>query len=288
VSEGTELLLYSGQGPSPFDLSIRDTSAATYPCRYGYAWVGEIVELGPGVTTPAPGTRVFALEPHGDFHVLSAADARVLEPGIPAERAVMAANLETAVTCLWDAGVSVGDEVVVMGGGVVGLLVTWLATRAGARVRLVEPRVSRQEIGLALGAATVVAPDDDEPDGAADVVIEATGQPSVLDHAIEHAGPEAAVVVASFYGARTFPIRLGTTFHRRRLQLRASQVSTIPPGRAPRWTRARRFGVVCRLLGAARLDKLLGTRVSLDDASRIYARLAEGCDGGAQTVFTYR
>jgi len=111
VSQGTELLLYRGEGPTPFDLSLGSADASTYPRRYGYAWVGEVVERGES-SAFSLGDRVFSLAPHGSFHRLRDADARRLPRAVPAARGVLAASLETAVTCVWDAGAELGDDVV--------------------------------------------------------------------------------------------------------------------------------------------------------------------------------
>ncbi|WP_438038292.1 zinc-dependent alcohol dehydrogenase [Sorangium sp. So ce128] len=289
VSQGTELLLFRGEGPTPFDPSLDAPDAEcapTYPRRYGYAWVGEVVARGEGAAL-GPGDRVFALAPHGDLHLLGPGAARGLPRSIPAERAVLAANLETAITCVWDAGVGLGDDVVVLGGGVVGLLIVALARRAGAVVRLVEPSERRRQVGLALGAAAALRPEDDRPRGDADAVIAATGHPEELDRAIAHAAREATVTVASFYGARTSPVALGAEFHRRRLRLRASQVSTLPPERAPRWDHARRFALVRALLEDPALDALLDPSVPLDAAPSVYAELAAEPGARLQTVFRY-
>jgi len=290
ISQGTELLLFRGEGPTPFDPSLDAPGAPTYPRRYGYSWVGEVIARGRslnGTAAPEIGTRVFALAPHGDLHALDAAAARPIPLAIPAARAVLAANLETAVTSVWDSGASIGDEVVVLGGGVVGLLTTWLAARAGASVRLVEPSARRRALGRALGAAAAVDPADDEPRAEADVVFEATGTPAALAWAIAHAATEALVVVVSFYGARSASVPLGADFHRRRIALRASQVSAVPATRAPRWTLARRFDLVRRLLQDPVLDVLLDIPVPFDDAPRAYARIDAAPGEGAQAVLGY-
>jgi 2-desacetyl-2-hydroxyethyl bacteriochlorophyllide A dehydrogenase len=283
VSQGTELLLYRGLGPTPFDPSLDAPGAPTYPRRYGYAWVGEVVE---GRGELGPGARVFALAPHGDVHVLDVAAVRLIDRAIPPARAVLAANLETAVTCVWDSALSLGDKVVVLGGGVVGLLVARLAARAGASVRLVEPSPRRRAAAGALGI-DAVAPEDDRPNGGADVVFEATGQPEALERAIAHAGREARIVVASFYGAKTAPVPLGSDFHRRRLRLHASQVSSLPSDRLPRWTFARRFELVRGLLADASLDALVDPPVPFARAAAVYAQLDRAPGDAVQTVFEY-
>src|SRR6185369_5043622 len=226
VSQGTELLLYRGEGPTPFDPSLDASGAPTYPRRYGYAWVGEVVETQSAAHPLA--ARVFALVPHGDEHCLQAAQARLLPAHVPPARAVLAANLETAVNVVWDAQLGLGDDVVVIGGGVVGLLTGQLAKRSGAsHVHLIEPSAPRRAAALALGFDTARSPDAVELT-AADVVVEASGDPACLDLAISLARDEGSVVVASFYGARVAPVALGSEFHRRRLTLRSSQVSRLP------------------------------------------------------------
>ena len=156
VSQGTELLLYRGEGPNPFDPSLDAPGTPTYPRRYGYAWVGEVAETR--ADDVRAGTRIFALAPHGDEHTFAAAQVRPLPASIPALRATLAANLETAITVIWDAELALGDSVVVVGGGVVGLLCGWLARRAGAsRVRLVESSVRRRQAATAVGIDEVVS-----------------------------------------------------------------------------------------------------------------------------------
>ena len=269
-----------------FDPSLEGSSTHTYPRRYGYAWVGEVAATGEGVQL-ARGTRVFALAPHGDAHTLHEDAVRPLPRDVPARRAVLAANLETAVTCAWDANVSLGDDAVVLGGGVVGALTGWLLARSGANVTILERRAKRRAAAQALVPTARVEPDA-EPDGAADVVVEATGDPRVLDAAIAWARPEARVVVASFYGTRRAPIDLGDAFHRRRLELRASQVSSIPPRLRERWSPARRWRLVLSLLREGALDALLAPPVPFAEAAELYAALDTDADVPPAHVFVYR
>jgi NADPH:quinone reductase-like Zn-dependent oxidoreductase len=284
VSQGTELLLFKGEGPMPFDPSLDAPGAPTYPRRYGYAWVGEVLESES--LSHAVGARLFALLPHGDEHCFEAERARVLPAEIPPPRAVLAANLETAINVVWDAGVALGDRVAVVGGGVVGLLAGYAARRSGAAcVRLLEPSERRRQAALRLGfdCATV------EPLGLGthDVVIEASGNPACLDLAIALLRDEGLVAVASFYGARTAPVALGAEFHRRRLTLRSSQVSRLPPGRAPGWSFERRFALVTELLKDPTLDTLIEPPTPFDDAAATYARLVRSPGAALQTVFGY-
>jgi NADPH:quinone reductase-like Zn-dependent oxidoreductase len=213
---------------------------------------------------------------------------RVLPEGISSLRATLAANLETALNVVWDAGISLGDDVVVVGAGIVGLLVVYLAKRAGAAsVLVVEPSSRRREAAVVLGADIAVSPADDAPRARADVVVEATGQPVALDRAIEHAGDEGTVVVASFYGERCAPVVLGGGFHRRRLNLKASQVSRLPAAKAPRWNVDRRWQSVLGFLSDRRLDALLDPPVPFAEAEGWFARLSAGSTAALQIAFAY-
>ncbi|MBX3228391.1 MAG: hypothetical protein KIT84_07045 [Labilithrix sp.] len=272
ISQGTELLLYLDEGPAVFDPSL---GAASYPSRYGYAWIGEREDTG---------ARVFGLLPHGDAHVVALDRLRAMRADVPATRAALAANLETAITCVWDAEPVLGERAVVLGGGVVGALTAWLLARSGVDVELVEPRAGRRAAAAALVRAVASRSD------AADLVVEATGDPAALDAAIAIAAPEARVVVASFYGRRRAAIDLGDAFHRRRLRLVASQVSSIPPRLRAGWTFDRRFDLVSSLLGDPALDALVAppVRFGTEEASAVYAELAAGADDAPPCrVFEY-
>jgi 2-desacetyl-2-hydroxyethyl bacteriochlorophyllide A dehydrogenase len=287
ISQGTELLLYRGEGPQDFDSSLGDgASTSLYPRRYGYSWVGEVVESR--VLGIAPGQRIFSLRAHGDSHVIDGGQCRVLPDSVPSLRATLAANLETALNVVWDAGISLGDDVVVVGAGIVGLLVVYLAKRAGASsVRVVEPSSRRREAAVRLGANIAVSPAEDEPRASADVVVEATGQPTSLDRAIAHAGEEGTVVVASFYGERRAPVALGGEFHRRRLRLKASQVSRLPLAKGARWNVNRRWERVLEFLSDKRLDELLDPAVPFAQAETMFARLSATSTASLQMALAY-
>jgi threonine dehydrogenase-like Zn-dependent dehydrogenase len=285
VSHGTERLLYLGEGPhgtdGPFDESL---GAGTYPLRYGYAWVGRVERGGDDL---AAGALVFGLLAHGDVHRVARTSIRALPGDVPPLRAVLAANAETAVNCVWDARISLGDAVCVLGGGEVGALVAMFATRAGANVTVIEPSAARRAVLGEMGIAANDAPYAQSRSDAFDVVVEATGRPASLDLAVTLAAREARVTVASFYGARRAAIDLGGAFHRKRLTLVSSQVSAIPPDHAPRWTHDRRFELVTTLLRDARLESLLASPVSIDDAPAAFATLAAEPGPARKIVFAY-
>ena len=192
--------------------------------------------------------------------------------GVPAPRAVLAANMETAVNVVWDARPGPGDAIVVIGGGVVGLLAATLCRDLpGAEVTVVDPNRSRAAVAAALGLAY----SPDPPGGAAaDLVVHASGQPDGLRAALAAAGREATIVEASWYGAAQVALPLGEAFHARRLTLRSSQVGRVPPHRAPRWSRRRRLGLALALLADPRLDALVTGESGFDELPAVLAALA--------------
>jgi len=254
VSRGTEALVYQGRVPlSEHERMRAPFQAGTFPApvKYGYASVGT-VERGP---SHLEGRRVFALYPHQTRYVVPARALTVLPDSVPPERAVLAANLETAINGIWDANPQVGDRVVVIGAGTVGCLVAWIAGRIqGCDVELVDINPRRQSTARALGVRFA------EPSSAtreADVVLHASGSPAGLARALDLAAFEATIVELSWYGEGAVPVALGQAFHARRLTLKSSQVGHIAATHRARWDTARRMQLVLAMLADAALDVLI-------------------------------
>lgn len=265
ISRGTERLVYRGQVPVSEHDTMRapfQEGAFTFPVKYGYAAVGEI-EAGPRV-----GEIVFALFPH-QTRLTIPDDAAVPVPAhVPAARAVLAANMETALNITWDAGISVGDRVLVIGCGVVGGLVGYLAARiAGTEVTLVDIDPAKRDLAEALGCA--FAPPEQLEDGA-DVIVHASASGAGLATAIGVAGIETRIVEASWYGTKNVETTLGGRFHQRRLQLISSQVGRIPASHAARWTYRRRLGKALSLLTDPCLDALISGESAFDTLAADY------------------
>ncbi len=271
ISRGTEALVFRGQVPPSQRAAMRapfQDGEFPGPLKYGYNSVGT-VEEGP---ERLRGRTVFCLYPHQDRYCVPAEAVHPVPDGVPPPRAVLAANMETAVNIVWDARPGPGDEIVVIGGGVVGLLAAFLCRDLpGAGVTVVDPNRSRAAVAGALGLAYRPEP----PDGAtADLVIHASGHPDGLRAALAAAGQEATIVEASWFGAAAVPLPLGEAFHARRLTLRSSQVGHVPPHRAPRWTRGRRLELALSLLADPRLEALVTGESAFDELPAVLAALA--------------
>jgi len=278
VSRGTESLVFQGRVPASQHEAMRapfQEGDFPGPLTYGYASVGDVVEA-PDTEAGRHllGRTVFCLYPHQDVYRVPLEAVRAVPDAVPAGRAVLAANLETAVNACWDAGPQVGDQVVVVGGGVVGLLSAWLCGRVpGTRVRVVDPVPAREAVAEALGLAWSPA----LPEGTeADLVIHASGTEEGLASALAAAGKEATVLELSWFGDRRVSLPLGEGFHARRLTLRSSQVGTISPGRAPRWDHARRLELALELLADPALDALVSGESAFEELPTTMERLAEG------------
>lgn len=284
VSRGTERLVMNGLVPPSEHGRMRCPHQAgdfPFPVQYGYALVG-VVEEGPANQI---GQAVFVLHPHQDRICIPASDARPLPPGLPPRRAVLAANMETALNVVWDAGIAPGDNVLIVGGGVVGLLVAGLAARIpGTRVTVADVDPSRAPVAARLGAAFTLPA---EAPGEQDVVVHASASEDGLRLALACAGVEATVVEASWFGSATVGLPLGEAFHSRRLRIVSSQVGSVPADRRVRWTNARRLDTALRLLLDDAFDSLITGEIAFADApTRLPAALAAG-SGGLMTVLTY-
>ncbi|MGJ7494575.1 zinc-dependent alcohol dehydrogenase [Variovorax sp. RT4R15] len=273
VSRGTELLVFRGEvPPSEFARMRAPFQAGEFPApvKYGYASVG-VVEGG---AENLLGKTVFCLHPHQTRYVVPAMAVHPLPEGLPAARAVLAANMETAVNALWDAAPRLGDRIAVVGGGVVGLLVAWLAARMpGCQVELIDTHRPRARVAAQLGLR-FATPDAATRD--ADLVVHASGQPAGLVTALGLAAFEATVLELSWYGQRAVSLPLGEAFHARRLTLRSSQVGQVASAQRSRWSHDRRMALALTLLCDPVLDVLITDTAPFDELPAVLARLAAG------------
>jgi hypothetical protein len=271
ISRGTESLVFLGEVPESEHQTMRapfQVGDFPGPVKYGYSSVG-VVESGPAEIQGRP---VFCLYPHQTRYQVSAGALHPIPDRVPPGRAVLAANLETAINGLWDAAPRVGDRIAVIGGGTLGCLVAWLAARMpGCRVELIDTNPRRAPIALALGL-TFADPGAATPQ--ADLVIHASGSPAGLALGLGLAGFEATVLELSWYGTREVPLPLGASFHQRRLTLRSSQVGSVATAQRARWDYRRRLGLALSLLADPILDLLITGEDAFDDLPVVQARLA--------------
>jgi 2-desacetyl-2-hydroxyethyl bacteriochlorophyllide A dehydrogenase len=303
ISAGTELMIYRGQAPAelPADSTLPALSGSlSFPLKYGYAAVGRIVELGDDLEPSLLGRLVFAFQPHQTHFVARPQDTILLPPDIPLERAVLLPSCETAVNLVHDGRPLAGEKIVIFGQGVVGLLTTALLAAMTPSILLtLDPFDLRRRKSLALGAHQALDPSEpdvelrlaqalsDPPPSGADLAFEVSGDPAVLDAALRVCGFAGRVVIGSWYGKKRAALDLGGEFHRSRIQLIASQVSTIAPELRGRWTQERRLAFALSFLQKTRAEGLITHRVDFEEAATAYRLLAEHPDQTLQVVLTY-
>ena len=272
VSRGTEALVFNGQVPQSEYQRMRapfQQGDFPGPVRFGYMNVGRVVAGSEELL----GRPVFCLFPHQRRYRVPASAVTVVPDTVPVERAVLAANLETAINGLWDGAPLVGDRIAVVGCGVVGCLVAWLASRIpGARVTAIDPNPSRQAVLSGLGIHWAASGDQDDHD----LVFHTSGQPKGLNDALSLAGNEARIIEMSWYGTAAVPAGLGGGFHSRRLTLRSSQVGQLNPGQVPRWDHGSRMALALSLLAEPSLDALITADSRFEDLPAVMTQLADG------------
>ena len=253
ISRGTERLVFNASVPESEYQTMRaplQRGDFPYPVQYGYCASAKIIDGPPDLI----GQSVFCLHPHQDYFITKTDSLILLPQNVSPARAVLAANMETALNGVWDSGVSAGDHVTIVGGGVLGLLLTFIISQIPkTRVTLIDPQDRS-------APATAFAADfETQPRGGleADVVFHTSASEAGLKTAIDCAGTESRIVEMSWYGNRDISVPLGGAFHSKRLQLISSQVGQIPSHRKTRWTFARRMQTALALLGDPNLDQLL-------------------------------
>lgn len=273
ISRGTERLVFEGRVPPKEAERMRvpgQEGSFPFPVKYGYSAVGRVLE------GDHAGAHVFTLHPHQTAFRAPATMLTVVPDSLPVERAVLGANMETALNILWDSGASAGDKIAVIGAGVVGSLTGYLAAKLpGARVTLIDVNASRSGLADTLGCSFAV-PADAPTD--CDVVIHTSASEEGLALALSLAGQEATVVEASWFGSTTVTVPLGGAFHSRRLRLVSSQVGHLPPARAPRWSHHRRIAMALDLLCDPKLDALISAETAFSDLPDSYGAILSNPD----------
>ncbi len=272
VSRGTERLVALGAVPEVLHEVMRVPYMQgnfSFPLTYGYALVGEVLTEG----HPRQGDLVFVMHPHQDYCVVREEDCFFIPADVPSRRAVLAANMETAVTALWDGQPSVGDRVLVVGFGMLGALVAVLLKQIpGLELWVSEPDIYRREKAKAMGFTLWQG----EKSGCFDLAFHASASGEGLQTAMDVLAMGGRLVELSWYGTKRSCLSLGGNFHYRRLRLISSQVSHLPESHRLRWDYARRKQLVFRLLKSAVYDALLDETLAFEDLPAFFADLRKG------------
>ena len=291
ISSGTEMLAYRGQIDQDADLDEKLGSLSGtfgFPFRFGYSCVGTVAASGGRL---APGTLVFAFHPH-QSHIVVPEQELIELPAVDPRHATLFPLVETALQITLDAGRVAYSVVVVSGLGAVGILTGALLVRAGASVVGLDPEPARRDAAIHFGIQPYV------PEEAPDVVrratsegvslaVEASGNPDALRSLLGLLAHEGTVLVASWYGSRPVELPLGGAFHRRRITIRSTQVSTIPADQSSSWTLDRRRKAATALLAQLDLGILATHQFPISNASEAFASVDKGGGGLIHAALAY-
>jgi threonine dehydrogenase-like Zn-dependent dehydrogenase len=278
ISSGTERLVYRGE--IPVELALDDTIDAldgnfSYPFTYGYACVGEVADVG---------QMVFAFHPHQDVFTARAGELIPL-PAIDPASATLFPLVETALQVTLDAGTGYRDRVIVLGAGVLGLLTGLLLQRSGWQPLIAEPLEWRRAMASSLGATT--AAPEELVKAEVPLVIDASGNPDAPAMALNMLAHEGTLLVASWFGTKPVVLPLGGAFHRRRLVIRSTQVSTMPARLSGTWTRSRRRREAAQLLAELQLAQLCTHVFAFGHAAEAFRAVDQGIPGLMHAVLDY-
>ena len=294
VSAGTEMLVYRGEFPQLHDTHDAVSSELKYPLSYGYACVGKVREIGKLVNSEWAGKLIFSFQPHTSHFAAKPESLFPIPHSLSPENACFLPNMETAVNLVQDGAPILGERVLVLGQGVVGLLTASLLSEFPLdnlivadsielrRKAIKEVEGQRSKVKSLTSVDLQLSTLD-----SFDLVFELTGSPAALNTAIKHTTFSGRVVIGSWYGQKHAEIDLGGSFHRSRIKLISSQVSTISPELSGRWDKSRRFEVAWQALERIQPRRWITHRFKLEEAAKAYQLLDENPQETIQVVFDY-
>jgi 2-desacetyl-2-hydroxyethyl bacteriochlorophyllide A dehydrogenase len=299
ISPGTEVLIYNGLFPDelPVDESIPTLSGKfAYPLKYGYCAVGRIVQLGKDVDSTWKDRLVFAFNPHECHFFAKPEDLLPLPHDVSPEEGVFLPSMETALNLVMDGKPLIGESTLVFGQGIIGLLSTaLLALFPLSSLVTLDRYALRRQTSLELGAHASLDPSEpttgqrlhDLLPAGADLTYEVSGTTEALDDAIAMTGFAGRVVIGSWYGKQRASLHLGGRFHRNRIRLVSSQVSTLSPELSGRWSKRRRFEVAWEMLRKVRPSRFVTHRFPIEQAGQAYKLIDQHPESCIQVLLTY-
>lgn len=311
ISAGTEMLVYRGLFPHSIEVQDAFSSNINYPIPYGYACVGVIKETGRQVDNYWRDKLVFGFQPHTTHFVTQTSSVIPAPDSLPAEACTFLPNMETAVNLIQDAAPILGERALVVGQGVVGLLVASLLKEFPLAALVTSDCYAlRRKASLGVGVNDAFDPNSVDTHGgnkntiqsigsssldthdlayaqSFDLAFELSGSPLALNNAIAMTAFSGRVVIGSWYGEKKASIDLGSSFHRSRIKLISSQVSTIAPRLSGRWDKARRFEVAWQALKRIQPQKWITHRFPIQEAHKAYKLLDENPQETIQVLFEY-
>jgi 2-desacetyl-2-hydroxyethyl bacteriochlorophyllide A dehydrogenase len=293
ISAGTEMLVYRGEFPHLADIHDAVSNDLNYPLAYGYACVGRVKETGSQIDKSWRDKLVFAFQAHTSAFIAHPSSLIPIPASISPEAACFLPNMETAVNLVQDGTPILGERVLVLGQGIIGLLTASLLSEFPLESLItVDPYELRRNALGDKGQGSKVkslSPKDIRHStfDKHDLTFELSGSPAALNDAIKSTAFSGRIVIGSWYGQKNSPIDLGGSFHRSRIKLISSQVSTIAPELSGRWDKSRRFDVAWKALERIQPEQWITHRFSPGEAAKAYQLLDEHPQETIQVIFDY-
>jgi 2-desacetyl-2-hydroxyethyl bacteriochlorophyllide A dehydrogenase len=301
ISAGTEMLFFHDlvEKETILDTNIDCLSGSfDYPFKYGYSAVGEVLSVGQNVPRIWEGQLVFSFHPHESHFVCGLDEIIPIPDSLTVEDAIFLPSMETALSLVMDGRPLLGENVIVLGQGVIGLLTTSLLSRMPLQslITLDKYRL-RRDMSIMMGAD--ISLDADLPisrllvesglgEEKADLTFELSGNPEAMNHALQMTGFEGRIIIGSWYGRKKADLALGESFHRNRLKVMSSQVSNIQPALSGRWDKRRRFTLAWEFIDAVNPSTLITHKFDIGEAQEAYDMIDGDKDKLMQVVFTYQ
>ncbi len=302
ISSGTELKIFKGLfDDAALDVNIKGMAdeSMKYPLSYGYSLVGVVTRCAKDVADADEilGKTVFSFSPHSS-HLIVDRDAIQLVPDeISPQDAIFMPSVETALSLVHDAHPRIGENVVIYGQGLIGLLVNSILSLSLQNmnpngefntITAVDALDDRLALASKMGASQVILPSEVKAAGPFDVSIEVSGNTRALQSAIDNTSNGGKIIVGSWYGNSDITLRLGIDFHRSHKTIKTSQVSTIPGELSTLWSKKRRFDLTWELVKLIRPSRLITKQVTLDEAQSAYELLDQGKEIAISFVYNNR
>jgi len=306
ISAGTEMLVYQGRFPRDLetDSVISNLRGGfKYPMAYGYASVGAVIEIGKEVKREWLNKMVFAFQPHTSHFITTPDSLFPIPDSLSPQTACFLPNMETAVNLVQDGAPIFGERVLVLGQGVIGLLTASLLNefplnalvtvdQFDLRCEMSQVESQTSKVSLCKTLDSGIADFREQALSAlkqgSDLTFELSGNPAALNDAIALTAFSGRIVIGSWYGEKQVEVNLGGSFHRSRIKLISSQVSTISPELSGRWDKARRFDVAWKSLERIQPEKWITHRFAMEDAQNAYRLLDENPQETIQVIFDHQ
>ncbi len=284
ISTGTEIRVYRGIPVDDAGEFLHERVPFVMPTENGYSMVGDVIEVGEQVRGFAIGDRVYAGMPHKQIVAVSADMAFKLPDSIPDDEAVFLNILEVAHIAIRRGQPAVGENVAIIGAGVIGLSALAYCRMFGFRTVVIDADPDRVEIAKAMGAGMAMSTDNDRFidrtidyfDGAgADLIIEAASNWSAVETAMEIAATNAKVVVVARHTDIPQFNPVGHPFLGKELTLLTSYGHAEP---GQRWDRQRSFGLTIDRLARKqlRIAPMISHHFDWRQLPDVYDRLDSG------------